>query len=49
MSTQRDACAGERAAVVLSEVMPGKRARRLVVLEFDAWAADVAPEDTTGG
>ncbi len=46
---QQDACAGERAAVVLSEVIPGKRARRLVVLEFDAWAADVVPQDTTGG
>ena len=38
---QRDACAGERAAVVLSEVTPGKRARRLVVLDFDAWATTV--------
>ena len=46
---QRDACAGERPAVVLSEVTPGKRARRLVVLDFDAWAADVVPQDTTGG
>jgi len=46
---QRDAEIGERAAVVLSEVIPGKRARRLVVLEFDAWATDVARRDTTGG
>ena len=45
---QRDACAGERAAVVLSEVMPGKRVRRLVVLDFDTWAADVPPHDTGG-
>ena len=44
-----DAEIGERPAVVLSEVTPGKRARRLVVIEFEAWAADVAPRDTTGG
>ena len=49
MSAQRDACAGERAAVVLSEVMPGKRAWRLVVLDFDTWAATISvvePEKT---
>jgi hypothetical protein len=46
---ERDAGAGERLAVVLSEVTRGTRARRLVVLDFDAWAADVAPQDTTGG
>ena len=45
---QRDAEIGERAAVVLSEVTPGKRARRLVVLDFDTWAADVPPHDTGG-
>jgi len=32
----------------MSEVTQGKRARRLVVLDFDAWAADVAPLTTTG-
>ncbi len=45
---KRDAETGDRPAVVLSEVIPGKRARRLVVLEFDAWAADVAPLTMTG-
>ena len=45
---ERDAGAGETAAVVLSEVQPGKRARRLVVLDFDTWAADVPPHDTGG-
>ncbi len=45
---QRDAEIGERAAVVLSEVTPGKRARCLVVLDFDTWAADVPPHDTGG-
>jgi hypothetical protein len=34
---QRDAGVGERAAVVLSEVSQGRRARRLVVLDFDTW------------
>jgi hypothetical protein len=48
MSAQRDACVGERAAVVLSEVTPGKRGRCLVVLDFDAWAADVPRHDTGG-
>ncbi len=38
---QRDACAGEWPAVVLSEVTQGTRARRLVVLDFDAWATTV--------
>jgi hypothetical protein len=38
---RRDAGPGERPAVVLSEVTPGRRARRLVVLDFDAWAADI--------
>lgn len=38
---QRDAGIGERPAVVLSEVSQGKRARRLVVLDFDAWAAQI--------
>ena len=45
---QRDARIGERPAVVLSEVIPGKRARCLVVLDFDTWAADVVPQDTGG-
>ena len=38
---RRDAASGERPAVVLSEVTPGKRARRLVVLDFDEWAAEI--------
>lgn len=38
---QRDAGEGERAAVVLSEVSQGRRARRLVVLDFDLWAKDL--------
>ena len=45
---ERDAETGEWAAVVLSEVTQGTRARRLVVLEFDAWAADVAPQTMIG-
>ncbi len=46
---QQDAAIGERPAVVLSEVTPGKRARRLVVLDFDTWAATISvvePEKT---
>ncbi len=46
---RRDAGDGERPAVVLSEVKPGKRARRLVVLEFGAWAALIDPVTGTGG
>ncbi len=38
---ERDACAGERPAVVLSEVTQGTRARRLVVLDFDAWVTGI--------
>ena len=38
---EQDAETGERPAVVLSEVTEGTRARRLVVLDFDAWAAGI--------
>ena len=41
---RRDAASGERPAVVLSEVTPGKRARRLVILEFDTWAAEIGAD-----
>src|SRR5919202_3304144 len=34
---QRDAGADERAAVVLTAVSQGRKARRLVVLDFDTW------------
>ena len=34
---RRDAGAGERPAVVLADVSQGRKARRLVVLDFDAW------------
>jgi hypothetical protein len=40
----RDAGEGEQPAVVLAEVSQGKRARRLVVLDFDAWASDQLEE-----
>lgn len=46
---QRDAGEGECAAVVLSEVSQGRKARRLVVLDFDAWAAGVDRNKLTGG
>jgi len=42
----RDAGPGETAAVVLCEVTPGRKAKRLVVLEFGAFAALVAPNGT---
>lgn len=38
----RDATLDERPAVVLSEVLPSKRARRVVVLDFDDWCTIVA-------
>jgi len=38
---ERDAETGERPAVVLSEVTQGTRARRLVVLDFDAWVTTI--------
>ena len=41
---RRDAGPGERPAVVLSEVVPSRRARRLVVLDFDEWAAEIGVE-----
>ncbi len=47
---ERDAGTGETAAVVLCEVTPGRKARRLVVLEFAAFAglvAQRAPPDGT--
>jgi len=34
----RDAAPGEEPLVVLSEVSQGRKARRLVVLDFDTWA-----------
>ena len=37
----RDAGDGERPAVVLSEVSQGRKAWRLVVLDFDTWAAEI--------
>ena len=39
---ERDAGPGERPAVVLSEVSQGRKARRLVVLDFDLFCALVA-------
>jgi hypothetical protein len=42
---QRDAGDDERAAVVLSHVSQGKKARRLVVLSFDDWQVLVQPMD----
>ena len=39
---ERDAGAGEIPAVVLCEVGPGRKARRLVVLDFDRFAALIA-------
>lgn len=41
----RDAGNDERAAVVLSQVTQGKKARRFVVLSFDDWQALVQPPD----
>jgi hypothetical protein len=38
---QRDAGEGERPAVVLADVSQGRKARRLVVLDFDAWASTI--------
>ena len=35
----RDAEPGERPAVVLSDVVQGRKARRLVLLDFDEWRA----------
>ena len=54
----RDAEPGERPAVVLSDVVQGRKARRLVLLDFDEWrtlieaarSGDEAPfRDETGG
>ncbi len=44
----RDAGAGERPAVVLSAVSQGRKARRLVVLDFEDWRALVAPDERPG-
>jgi hypothetical protein len=40
----RDAAPGERPAVVLSDVVQGRKARRLVLLDFDAWRRLVEAE-----
>src|SRR5919206_186077 len=46
---QRDASADERAAVVLAAVSQGRKARRLVGLDFDTWrvliAGTLGPDD----
>lgn len=42
---QRDAGEGECAAVVLSEVSQGRKARRLVVLDFEAWADGMSSDE----
>lgn len=41
---RRAAGPGERAAVVLTEVSQGRKARRLVLLDFDQWRALVGGE-----
>ncbi len=41
---ERDAGPDERPAVVLCEVRPGVKARRLVVLDLDHFAALIAPQ-----
>ena len=44
---RRDAGAGEQCAVVLVDVSQGRKARRLVVLDFETWCAcigDGVPE-----
>ena len=40
----RDAEPGERPAVIVSDVVQGRKARRLVLLDFDHWRALVQPE-----
>ena len=40
----RDADEGERPAVVISDVVQGRKARRLVLLDFDRWRALVEAE-----
>ncbi len=40
----RDADAGELPAVVVSDVVQGRKARRLVLLDFDQWRALVGDE-----
>ncbi|MDP9470567.1 MAG: hypothetical protein M3Q71_07855 [Chloroflexota bacterium] len=52
----RDADAGEIPVVVLSEVSQGRKARRLVVLDFDHWrdmagraGGDRSPQSPAGG
>ncbi len=41
----RHAQEGERSAVVVSDVVQGRKARRLVLLDFDQWAALARPEE----
>ncbi len=41
----RDANPGERPAVVISDVVQGRKARRLVLLDFDQWRALVGGEE----
>ena len=40
----RDAAPGERPAVVLSDVVQGRKARRLVLLDFEEWRALIEAE-----
>ena len=44
----RDAEPGERLAVVLSDVVQGRKARRLVLLDFDEWRSLVETERSGG-
>ena len=39
----RDAEPGERPAVIVSDVVQGRKARRLVLLDFEQWRALVQP------
>jgi hypothetical protein len=45
----RDAGPEERAAVVLAEVSQGRKARRLVVIEFETWQALAGLEGAPDG
>ena len=44
----RDADQGERPAVVISDVVQGRKARRLVLLDFDQWQALVGDGSVQG-
>ena len=44
----RDAAPGERPAVIVSDVVQGRKARRLVLLDFDAWRGLVEAERSGG-